>query len=101
MARSSALALVVLMVLLVSFVTSSEGRNKFVVLKPKDNKNLDRIMGSSDKSMFLSALPKGRVPSSAPTKKGHADVVNQKLIARHLIAVDRSLRSVPSPGVGH
>ncbi|GMN43497.1 hypothetical protein TIFTF001_012702 [Ficus carica] len=71
------------------------------MLSEEQNKN--RIIRSapskSKSSLFLSALPKGKVPSSAPSKKGHADVVSGKLIARHLR--DRSLRSVPSPGVGH
>lgn len=56
---------------------------------------------SSPDSLFLSALPKGTIPSSSPSKKGHAVVVDEKLIARHLIAIDRLLRSVPSPGAGH
>ncbi|KAK7359188.1 hypothetical protein VNO77_01138 [Canavalia gladiata] len=57
---------------------------------------------SSRDSLFLSALPKGTVPPSSPSKKGHAIEVDEKLIARHLIAMDRVLlRSVPSPGVGH
>jgi len=53
-------------------------------------------------SLFLSALPKGTVQPSSPSKKGHAMEVDEKLIARHLITIDRVLlRSVPSPGVGH
>lgn len=53
-------------------------------------------------SLFLSALPKGTVPSSSPTKKGHAVVVDEKLIERHLISKDRDLIvSIPSPGIGH
>ncbi|KAI9121286.1 hypothetical protein K1719_008319 [Acacia pycnantha] len=56
---------------------------------------------SSTDSLFLSSLPKGTVPPSTPSKKGHAVVVDEKLIARHLIAIDRLLRSVPSPGAGH
>lgn len=52
-------------------------------------------------SLVLSSLPKGTVPASAPSKKGHDTVVDEKLIARHLSAIDRILRSVPSPGVGH
>ncbi|KAG7034658.1 Precursor of CEP14, partial [Cucurbita argyrosperma subsp. argyrosperma] len=46
-------------------------------------------------SLFLAALPKGTVPSSTPSKKGHAMVLDQKLTARHLV------QSVPSPGIGH
>ncbi|KAL6546474.1 hypothetical protein OROMI_022195 [Orobanche minor] len=52
-------------------------------------------------SLYMAALPKGTVPASTPSKKGHASTVDQKLIARHLAATDRILQSVPSPGVGH
>jgi hypothetical protein len=42
------------------------------------------------------------VPSSSPTKKGHAMDVDEKLIERHLISMDQVLMvSVPSPGIGH
>ncbi|MFS7931404.1 putative precursor of CEP13/CEP14 [Helianthus anomalus] len=51
--------------------------------------------------LYLSVLPKGTVPASTPSKKGHSSITDEKLITRHLIAVDRILRSVPSPGVGH
>ncbi|KAH0699579.1 hypothetical protein KY284_013794 [Solanum tuberosum] len=53
------------------------------------------------RSLYLNSLPKGRVPASTPSKKGHSYTTDEKLIARHLAAIDRSLRSVPSPGVGH
>ncbi|KAG7026512.1 Precursor of CEP14, partial [Cucurbita argyrosperma subsp. argyrosperma] len=49
----------------------------------------------SPHSLFLAALPKGTVPSSAPSKKAHALLLDQKLTARHLV------ESVPSPGIGH
>ncbi|GFP96965.1 hypothetical protein PHJA_001840600 [Phtheirospermum japonicum] len=51
--------------------------------------------------LYLAALPKGKVPASTPSKKGHSVTIDQKLVARHLRAVDRILRSVPSPGAGH
>ncbi|CAH8253847.1 unnamed protein product [Arabidopsis lyrata] len=53
------------------------------------------------KTSTLSALPKGKIPNSTPSKKGHAAVLAGKLRSRHLSTVDRFLRSVPSPGVGH
>ncbi|KAK4271744.1 hypothetical protein QN277_020388 [Acacia crassicarpa] len=59
------------------------------------------VTPSSTDSLYLSSLPKGTVPPSTPSKKGHAVVVDEKLIARHLIAMDRLLSSVPSPGAGH
>ncbi|CAN8290853.1 unnamed protein product [Cochlearia groenlandica] len=53
------------------------------------------------KSTTLAALPKGKIPSSTPSKKVHATVSAVKLRSRKLSSVDRFLRSVPSPGVGH
>lgn len=97
MARLSTLAFAFLVLVFFSYVGSSEGR-KFLVKREIMNK--ERVL-SSEGSLYLSALPKGGVPSSTPSKKGHAEVVNEKLIARHLITMDRNLQSVPSPGVGH
>ncbi|KAL2341001.1 hypothetical protein Fmac_008941 [Flemingia macrophylla] len=55
-----------------------------------------------DPFLFRSSLPKGTVPSSTPSRKGHSTVVDEKLIARHLISTERLLlQSVPSPGAGH
>lgn len=51
--------------------------------------------------LYLPALPKGRVPASTPSKKGHAVSVDEKLIARHLADMDHILRSIPTPGAGH
>lgn len=56
---------------------------------------------SLEASLLLSALPKGYVPPSAPSKKGHEMIVNEKLFVLHLASIDRILKSVPSPGVGH
>ncbi|CAA7049718.1 unnamed protein product [Microthlaspi erraticum] len=53
------------------------------------------------KTTTLAALPKGKIPNSTPSKKGHAAVSAVKLRSRQLSTVDRFLRSVPSPGVGH
>ncbi|KAK2975170.1 hypothetical protein RJ640_017383 [Escallonia rubra] len=63
-----------------------------------------KLLNAQDKkapSLYLVSLPKGKVPASTPSKRGHATTIDQKLIARHLAAIDRILRSVPSPGVGH
>lgn len=65
------------------------------------HENKPKPTSSSQASLYLSSLPKGTVPASTPTKKGHSTIVNEKLFARHLAAIDRILRSVPSPGVGH
>ncbi|TXG47657.1 hypothetical protein EZV62_026951 [Acer yangbiense] len=66
-----------------------------------NNNNNNKKMGSSFASLFLNALPKGKVPASSPSKKTHATLDNEKLFVRHLASIDRILRSVPSPGIGH
>ncbi|KAI4371783.1 hypothetical protein MLD38_010092 [Melastoma candidum] len=52
-------------------------------------------------SLFLSTLPNGSIWVSSPSRKGHVAAINKELIARDLASLDRVLRSVPSPGVGH
>ncbi|OWM72984.1 precursor of CEP14 [Punica granatum] len=94
------LLVTVLMIFVVcSFLLSpSEGRKLLGAMK------VDKSKVTLNPSMLLSALPKGTVPSSAPSKKGHAVVVDEKLIARHLSSLEREralLLSIPSPGVGH
>ncbi|KAL8507167.1 hypothetical protein ACS0TY_017897 [Phlomoides rotata] len=84
-------------VLLLTFSTVISSTNGRKLLMNVRRNNFPALDGS----LFLSALPKGSVPASAPSKKGHAVIINEKLIARHLAALDRILRSVPSPGVGH
>ncbi|KAG4999952.1 hypothetical protein AAZX31_08G116000 [Glycine max] len=93
MSRPSTL-LLLFMLLFASFCSCLEARK--LVLDKKLNPSSRRD------SLFLSALPKGTVPPSSPSKKGHSMEVDEKLIARHLITIDPVLlRSVPSPGVGH
>ncbi|TKY60065.1 hypothetical protein E2542_SST17160 [Spatholobus suberectus] len=89
--------LLLFMLLFASLCSCLEARK--LVLEKKQKK----VNPSSRRdSLFLSSLPKGTVPPSSPSKKGHAMEVDEKLIARHLINTDRILlRSVPSPGVGH
>lgn len=94
-----------LIVVFASFVSSLEAR-KLLTPNNIDHQNIDKpaevASSSSIASLFLSVLPKGEVPSSStPSNKGHADVIDEKLVARHLISINRILRSVPSPGVGH
>lgn len=96
MARISAASLLFFLVVFAAFAACLEGRK---LLDAKESKK--RSVASLGDSLILSALPKGKVPSSTPTKKGHGMVVDEKLVARHLVSIDRSLRSVPSPGVGH
>ncbi|XP_028764797.1 precursor of CEP14 [Neltuma alba] len=89
--------LLIFSVLSASFCSFSEARK----LRVGGQRSRPIVTPPSRDSLFLSALPKGTVPSSTPSKKGHAAVVDEKLVARHLIVMDRLLRSVPSPGAGH
>ncbi|XAR66598.1 hypothetical protein NMG60_11012881 [Bertholletia excelsa] len=95
MARSG-IALFMAIVVVTSLVSSSHGRKLLNVQETKQQE-----VPSLDDRLYRTALPKGPVTPSSPSKKGHSMIVDEKLIARHLAAVDRILRSVPSPGVGH
>ena len=90
--------LLILFVVFSSFLPSLDARKLLDMEEDSHNK---KSIPALEASLVLTALPKGTVPASAPSKKGHAMVVDEKLIARHLAVVDRILRSVPSPGVGH
>ncbi|XP_027348625.1 precursor of CEP14 [Abrus precatorius] len=97
MARPSTWVLLFIL-LFASLSSSLEGRKLLLGAE----KQWKKANPSSRDSLFLSALPKGTVPPSSPSKKGHVVEVDEKLTARHLISIDRVLlRSVPSPGVGH
>ncbi|KAG6382312.1 hypothetical protein SASPL_158023 [Salvia splendens] len=48
-----------------------------------------------------SNIPPHREDTAAAEKVEASATFDEKLIARHLAALDRILRSVPSPGVGH
>ncbi|KAK9050774.1 hypothetical protein SSX86_030255 [Deinandra increscens subsp. villosa] len=86
------------MLLLVLFTSSTNGRKLLNTPPPAKNEEPTLAMKMS---LYLNVLPKGTVPASTPSKRGHSAITDEKLITRHLIAVDRILRSVPSPGVGH
>ncbi|KAI3466762.1 hypothetical protein Pfo_023425 [Paulownia fortunei] len=94
MARKTLAFLVFLVMFSTLLVSSTHGRKLLV------NEQHNEVP-SLEESLYLAALPKGNVPASTPSKKGHFVTNDEKLIARHLAAVDRILRSVPSPGVGH
>ncbi|KAL1826868.1 hypothetical protein DCAR_0205804 [Daucus carota subsp. sativus] len=99
MPRSSFMFLLCLLTL-ASFVTTIHARKLHDHMREAKKKQQPPPPSVPD-SLYLSSLPKGTVPNSAPTKKGHSLIVDEKLIARHLAAIDRILRSVPSPGVGN
>ncbi|KAI3800803.1 hypothetical protein L1987_28899 [Smallanthus sonchifolius] len=86
-----------LFMLLVLFTSSTNGRK---LLNTPDSGTKEEASPAT-MSLYLSVLPKGTVPASTPSKKSHSSITDEKLIIRHLIAIDRILRSVPSPGVGH
>ncbi|CAA2933763.1 Hypothetical predicted protein [Olea europaea subsp. europaea] len=90
------LVLLISLIMFAAFVSSTHGRKLLDV-----QHNTMKKVPSMDERLYLTSLPKGSVPNSSPSKKGHAVAMDEKLIARHLAAMDRILRSVPSPGVGH
>ncbi|GAU35465.1 hypothetical protein TSUD_384200 [Trifolium subterraneum] len=96
--------LVLLLIIFSSLCSSLEGR-KLHIGSSKHNKEVHPAPSPRD-SLFLSSLPKGKIPYSAPSKRGNSIEVDEKLVARHLISIDQPearilLRSVPSPGAGH
>lgn len=97
MAQRSTLVLFFLSLVLFSCLISSTHGRKLLADLQNDHKRPT----TAEERLYLAALPKGTVPASTPSKKGHAVTIDEKLIARHLADIDRSLRSVPSPGIGH
>ncbi|AAF99837.1 Precursor of CEP13 [Arabidopsis thaliana] len=86
------ISMICLLILIVGFVLQSSQARK--VLVP---------YGTS-KGLFLSALPKGNVPPSGPSDKGHTsppDDTDQRMVPENSPEIYRRLESVPSPGVGH
>ncbi|KAL4274648.1 hypothetical protein HN51_057464 [Arachis hypogaea] len=98
MARFATLLVLFLVIFSASMCCCSEARK----LQLRGNRGIKVVDPSPKSSLFFSSLPKGTVPASTPSKKGHAMEVDEKLIARNLISVERLLlTSVPSPGAGH
>ncbi|KAL1224162.1 Precursor of CEP13 [Cardamine amara subsp. amara] len=93
MARTSnSISMICLLLFIVGFVSQACEARK--VLGP---------YGVS-KGLFLSALPKGEVPPSSPSDKGHTsppDDSNQRMVPENSPEIHDLLGSVPSPGVGH
>ncbi|KAL3617010.1 hypothetical protein CASFOL_039404 [Castilleja foliolosa] len=101
MASNCLLNLIIMwLIMYFTIVPSIDGRK----LSMKEFQNKKDVQSPATDRLYMAALPKGTVPGSAPSKKGHAATTDQKLIVRqdrHLAAIDRLLRSVPSPGAGH
>ncbi|CAN8292978.1 unnamed protein product [Cochlearia groenlandica] len=60
----------------------------------------------ASKALYLTALPKGNVPPSGPSDKGHTSPPDEDHFNKHIVPENspefqRLLGSVPSPGVGH
>ncbi|ESQ35109.1 hypothetical protein EUTSA_v10009335mg [Eutrema salsugineum] len=87
------ISIIFLLLSIVGFASQSCEARK--VLMPYD----------ASKGLFLSALPKGNVPPSGPSDKGHTsppgDYPDQHMVPEHSREIHRLLGSVPSPGVGH
>ncbi|XP_038721279.1 precursor of CEP14-like [Tripterygium wilfordii] len=98
MARVSAFAIIFILVLASFCCSSIEGRK---LLGTKGNNNNKNRVSSAFTSLVLASLPKGTVPNSSPSKKGHATFVSEKLFVRHLADIHPTDESVPSPGAGH
>ncbi|XP_015942825.1 precursor of CEP14-like [Arachis duranensis] len=98
MPRFVTLLVLFLVIFSASMCCCSEARK----LQLRENREIKVVDPSPKSSLFSSSLPKGTVPASTPSKKGHAMEVDEKLIARNLISVERVLLTcVPSPGAGH
>ncbi|KAL7089183.1 hypothetical protein ACP275_13G173100 [Erythranthe tilingii] len=95
------IAFVMTVIMCYTLLVSSSTHGRKLLANVQHNTSFSS--SSSDRSLYLTALPKGNVPASTPTNKGHAATTDQKLTAlRHLAAVyNRILTSVPSPDVGH
>ncbi|KAL7102758.1 hypothetical protein ACP275_08G137900 [Erythranthe tilingii] len=98
MAQKTTLRLFFVFVVLFSGLLSSTHGRKLLTNDVQPNKAPPATV---DERLYMVALPKGTVPKSTPSKKGHSATIDEKLVARHLSGVDRILRSVPSPGIGH
>lgn len=90
-------ALVFVLFSVVIFAPCLEGRK----LQMKEHGGMPSSRRSLQAALPLGALPRGRVPPSAPSKKGHAMVVDQKQLSMHYAELGRRLKFVPSPGAGH
>ncbi|KAL3522547.1 hypothetical protein ACH5RR_015381 [Cinchona calisaya] len=97
----SGLLLFMYLIVLSNFVSCYRARKLLEVQVQKLDRNMMPPQPPLDERLYLNALPKGKVPASTPSKKSHSVTIDEKLITRHLAAIDRILRSVPSPGVGH
>ncbi|KAJ1414153.1 hypothetical protein SESBI_19000 [Sesbania bispinosa] len=87
MARLGTLLVLFMVVLFAPLSSSTQGR----MLHLGEDKDIKKVDPSSRNTLFLSSLPKGTVPSSTPSKKGHSVGVDKKLVARHLITTERLL----------
>lgn len=76
-----------LLLIFVPFITSTIQANRKLVLNLHELKKVPNL--EDMRLLYQIVLPKGTIPNSTPSKKGHSHTIN------------RILKSVPSPGVGH
>ncbi|KAL1212832.1 Precursor of CEP14 [Cardamine amara subsp. amara] len=97
--------LFIVIAVIISVSASPVSSRKLLEMKKQENLTVREEEKSHvphvTKTSTLTALPKGKIPTSTPSKKGHAAVFTVNLRSRHLSTVDRFLQAVPSPGVGH
>ncbi|KAJ8761858.1 hypothetical protein K2173_005430 [Erythroxylum novogranatense] len=102
MARSCAALLLIFLTALATFLSNAEGSNRKLLSTTSTSlMETSSSLPLAIKRLFLGALPKGTVPPSSPSNKGHLKLDNQQLFRRHLGRIDRFLQVVPSPGAGH
>ncbi|CAI9784265.1 unnamed protein product [Fraxinus pennsylvanica] len=89
MARYARFSLI-LIVVLICFTQSLEAR-----------KFLEDKISTLEESSVMSALPKGTIPPSSPSERGNVVANGGKLFGVQPGHVDRSLVSIPSPGIGN
>ncbi|KAH7856794.1 hypothetical protein Vadar_005656 [Vaccinium darrowii] len=82
------------MITCASLVSNSHGRRL-----PATSMELEQKR--DQERLYRNALPKGPILTSSPSNKGQAVAADKNHFHRHLAAIPRILRSVPSPGVGH
>ncbi|KAF8010248.1 hypothetical protein BT93_J1013 [Corymbia citriodora subsp. variegata] len=98
MARLGMVLLMILMIVFATFAWSTEARK---LSEMKEEKQKKKGVPFIEASLIFSALPKGDIPGSAPSNKGHAAPVDRKLLARHLNRPSQILHSAPSHGFTH
>lgn len=95
MARLSIILFMPIVVVIIgSFVSTSEGRKLLGII---DKQMVPSLGGRG----FPGPIPDGTVTPPSPSKGGHGKITNKQLFVHHLSASHQILHSGPSPGAGH